>query len=239
MEGRVAFPSANAHIAPMADLSETDQFKIDVFSDPNCPWCLLGLTRLNNALQRVQSDQPPAVLHHPFLLDPDAPEEGENVVEMLTSKYGREPFEMWDRIEAEAHSSGLDLDMRKQTMRYPSQKAQVLIQAAALKGTQHELAVAFSHACYLDAKDISSAETLKELGTTHGFTEEEVDRLTNSEGPAKQVEAAAAQASQAGISGVPFFIFNNSFALSGAQPEAVFDQAVGMAARGEVPEAAQ
>jgi len=129
--------------------------------------------------------------------------------------------------------------MRKQTMRYPSQMAQVFIQAAAHKGTQHPLALAFSHACYIDAKNISDPEVIRDLAKQHGFTDAEVDGLLAAEEPPGQIEAAAAQAAQSGVSGVPFFIFNNKFAVSGAQPEAVFDEALGMAARGEVPEAAQ
>lgn len=216
-----------------------DQFRIDIFSDPNCPWCLLGLTRLNNALVRLEGGRRPGILHHPFLLDPDATAEGENVVEMLVKKYGQEPFDTWDRMEAEALASGLELDMRKQTMRYPSQQAQVFIQAAAHKGTQHELALAFSHACYVDARNISDPEVIGELALQHGFSETEVAALLGADGAPEQIVAAAAQASQSGISGVPFFIFNNKFAVSGAQPETVFDDALGMAARGETPEAAQ
>lgn len=216
-----------------------DDFRIDIFSDPNCPWCLLGLTRLDNSIARLEGDKKPGILHHPFLLDADATEEGENVVEMLVKKYGQEPFDMWDRIETEAHASGLELDMRKQTMRYPSQKAQVFIQAAAHKGTQHAMALAFSHACYIDARNISDPDVIRGVALQHGFSDTEVDALLEADETPKQIEAAAAQASQSGISGVPFFIFNNKFAVSGAQPESVFDEALGMAARGEVPEGTQ
>src|SRR5690606_22258719 len=133
---------------------------IDLFSDPVCPWCLVGLARLNAALSELPDDVGVEIMHHPFLLDASAPLDGEDVAEMLTRKYGRDPSEMWDRLEAEAARSGIDLDMRKQKIRYPSQRAQALIAAAASKGTQHELAVAIGHACYLDARNISDPDVL-------------------------------------------------------------------------------
>jgi len=219
------------------DAATDGGFRIDVFSDPVCPWCLVGLTRLDNALERAGAASEARILHHPFLLDTDVPEEGQNVVEVLTRKYGREPFEMWDRLEVEAQNSGLELDMRKQATRHPSQKAQVLIQAAAHRGTQHELARDMSHAVYMDARNIADDEVLVELGKKHGLSDSEIRSLIGADEPVKQVEEAARQAAEAGISGVPFFIFNNAFSVSGAQPESVFDQCIDMAVKGQVPQA--
>ena len=148
----------------------TQPLKIDLFSDPACPWCLLGLTRLDNALGRLSADVKADVEHHPFLLDANAPEEGEDVREMLMRKYGRPPDETWDRLEAEALRSGLELDMRKQKWRYATQGAQMLIRAAREKGAQHEVAVAMSHAYYLDARNIADRAVLIEIATANGFT---------------------------------------------------------------------
>ena len=195
---------------------------IDIVSDPVCPWCLVGLRRLNNALKRLP-DGAVEITHHPFLLDAKAPPEGEDVVEMLREKYGRDPFEAWDRLEAEAASSGIELDMRKQKKRYPSQRAQVLIAAAGNKGTQHALAIAIGDAYYFDARDISDPEVLVELGEALGFTRDEVLTLIMSPDAISAIERASAQmAGQNGIGGVPYFVFGRKYALSGAQPDAVF-----------------
>ena len=115
----------------------TEPVKIDLFSDPACPWCLLGIARLDRALSRLPAGTEIDIEHHPFFLDANAPETGEDVYAMLQSKYGRPPDEMWDRLEAEAEKSGLTLDMRKQKMRYATQGPQMLIRAARSKGTQH------------------------------------------------------------------------------------------------------
>lgn len=202
------------------------KLQIDIFSDPVCPWCLVGLNRLDKVIKGLPGDNEVELRHHPFLLDANTPVEGEDVVEMLTRKYGREPYDAWDRLEAEAKTVGIDLDMRKQKMRYRSQPAQVLIAAAQDRGTQHELALALSHAYYMDALNISDPEVLSDIGTRFGFQPEEVRALVKDAAAQSAVETAAAQLSAQGISGVPFFVFNNKYALSGAQPEDVFVSAI-------------
>jgi predicted DsbA family dithiol-disulfide isomerase len=193
----------------------------------------LGLTRLDNALARLPSDVAADIEHHPFLLDAHASEEGEDVREMLARKYGRDPDEAWDRLEAEAKKSGLDLNMRKQKWRYATQGAEMLIQAARQKGTQHRIAVAFSHAYYLDARNIADRAVLIEIATANGFTAEEAEAVLDDTVLRQRIEAEAAAAAAQGVSGVPFFIFSGKFALSGAQPEEVFDRALEMALKPE------
>jgi len=215
-----------------------NQAHIDIFSDPVCPWCLVGLTRLNNAIGRVQTRAKAAaksngktpleinITHHPFLLDAKTPKEGEDVVEMLKRKYGRAPDEMFKQLQSEAKISGLELDMGKQKRRNPSQRALVLIMVAAEKGTQHELALAFSNACYVDGLNINDDEVLTSVALKHGFEKAEVVSILANDQLVEAIEKNARWAPTAGITGVPYFIFNNSFAFSGAQQDTVFDQAL-------------
>ncbi len=200
--------------------------QIDIFSDPVCPWCLVGLRRLNNAIARYDTPGEIGITLHPFLLDANTPQEGEDVVAMLKRKYGRAPDEMWDRLESEARASGIVLDMRKQKWRYPSQKALALIEAAGKKGTQYKLALALSEACHMAGDNIADLAVLQRLGVEHGFGEEEVLELAQDPEVIKEIEQKAKWAPEAGITGVPFFVFDNSFVLSGAQPDAVFDAAL-------------
>ncbi len=196
--------------------------KIDLFSDPACPWCLLGLARLDKAIAALPAGTEIEIEHHPYLLDANAPEEGEDVVEMLRLKYGNDPYEMWDHLEEQARASGIDLDMRKQPMRYATQAAQALIAAARAKGTQHKLARAIGDAYYLDALNIADADVLVPIAEEHGFAAEEARAIVTDRARFKAIEAAAAHAAQQGIRGVPFFVFDQKLALSGAQPEEVF-----------------
>lgn len=203
----------------------TSEIKIDVFSDPACPWCLVGLARLDKALAALPGDVAAEIVHHPFLLDANAPAEGEDVVEMLRAKYGRDPYEAWDRLEAEAKTSGVDLDMRKQKMRYASGPAEALIMAAE-KGVQHKLARALGDAYYLEARNIADPEVLADVAAGFGFSRDEAIAIATE--PARQtaITQAAAEAAAQGINGVPFFIFQGKYALSGAQPEEVFARAL-------------
>ena len=198
--------------------------KVDVFSDPVCPWCLVGLARLDQAVSALADDVKVTIEHHPFFLDPNAPIKGEDVVAMLKRKYGRDPFEMWDRIELEARASGVELDMRKQKTRHASQPAQALIGAAGAKGTQHELAKAIGNACYLEGLNIADPQVLVHLATAHGFDADEAHAIVVDKGRWRSIEQAAASAAGQGIQGVPFFIFENKYALSGCQPLEVFTQ---------------
>lgn len=200
------------------------ELRIDLFSDPVCPWCLVGMHRLNAAVKRLPDGVNVEIHHHPYLLDANAAPEGEDVATMLKRKYGRDPGPMWDRLEEEAKKSGLELDMRKQKMRYPSQAAQVLIAAARAVNKQHEVAFALSQACYIDAKNIADPEVLADIGAAHGLDRSEILAVVQDENVKRQVEEAAQGAGQQGIQGVPFFIFQNKYALSGAQPDEVFDE---------------
>ena len=202
------------------------EIRVDVFDDPACPWCLVGLKRLDNAVAALGDRAVVEIVHHPFLLDPSATPEGEDIVEMLTRKYGRPPFDAWERLEAEAKSAGLDLDMRKQKLRHWSQPALALIAAAEMKGIQHELAVALGRANYLEARNIADPDVLVDIATRFGFAPDEALAIAGNRDIHEQIGAAAAEASRQGIEGVPFFIFAGKYAFSGAQPQEVFDKAL-------------
>lgn len=198
--------------------------KIDLFSDPVCPWCLVAIHRFDKVVAALGLSVD--VEHHPYLLDPHALMKGEDMVEMLKRKYGRDPYEAWDRVEQEAKSSGLELDMRKQKVRYASQPAQALIAAAREKGTQHATAKALGDAYYLEAENIADADVLVKIATAHGFDADEARQVVTDEARWKVIERAAADASSQGIQGVPFFVFAQKYALSGAQPEDVVTRAL-------------
>ena len=124
----------------------TRKIKVDVFTDTVCPWCLVGSVRLDKAIAALPADVEVEVENHPFYLNPDTPAEGIVVADMLREKYGRDPKEMWARVEGEAHTSGIPLDLSKQPRSYPTQKGHTLVRLAKAKGTQHALANAIADA---------------------------------------------------------------------------------------------
>jgi predicted DsbA family dithiol-disulfide isomerase len=199
--------------------------KVDLFTDIVCPWCLIGSVRLDKAIAALPADVSVDVENHPFYLDPNTPPDGYDVAEMLRSKYGRDPKTIWSRAEGEAKKSGIDLDLSQQPRTFPTQKAHTLIRLARPKGTQHALANAIAAAYFLEHRQVNDPEVLAEIATQHGFTREEA--LGDIADP-RELEAShelAIAAAQQGIQGVPFFIFDGRFAMSGAQPEEVFEMA--------------
>lgn len=202
---------------------------IDLFTDIVCPWCLIGTRRIENVLASLDGEIEVDLVHHPFLLDPSTPPEGVDIPSMLRRKYGTDPSAAFARVEAEAHRSGIDLDSSKQTRSYPSVMAHTLVRRARTKGTQRALAQALFAAHFLEARNIADPATLVDIAVRHGFDAEEADALVRDAAELAITREAAAEAAEAGIQGVPFFIFDRRFAVSGCQPEIALRQAIARA----------
>jgi predicted DsbA family dithiol-disulfide isomerase len=211
---------------------ETQTLQVDLFADIVCPWCYLGSERLERVLAAL--GRPARVTHHPFMLDPNTPEAGDDIPTRLRRKYGVPPEQLWARLEGEARKSGLELDLSKQRLSYPTARAHALLVAAAAKGTQRDLARALYRANFHDARNINDPAVLAEVAAPHGFAADEVARIAADEPALRAVRDEASAAAAAGISGVPFFVFSERIAVAGAQPEGVLrdaiDQAVAAAA---------
>jgi predicted DsbA family dithiol-disulfide isomerase len=195
--------------------------KIDVFTDVVCPWCLVGSARLDQALAKLPEDVEVVVENHPFYLDPTVPPEGVDVGEMLKAKYGRDPKEMWARVEGEAAKAGIDLDLSKQPRMFNTAKAHTITRLSKANGNQHELANAIAEAYFLGHRQINDDNTLADIAVEFGWDRgDALDAMNDAN------EQLAASAAQQGIRGVPFFVFGEKYALSGAQPDEVFIQAL-------------
>jgi predicted DsbA family dithiol-disulfide isomerase len=203
----------------------TQTIKIALFTDVVCPWCLIGSRRLDTAIEKLPEGVSVDVENLPFYLDPNTPPEGYDVGEMLRQKYGRDPRDIWARAEAEAQKAGIDLDLSQQPRTFPTQKAHTLVRLARPKGTQHALANAIAEAYFLEHRQVNDVEVLADIATGHGFTREEALADIGDPRELETSHELAMWAAQQGIQGVPFFIFDNKFALSGAQPAEVFDAA--------------
>lgn len=200
--------------------------KIDVFTDVVCPWCLVGSARLDQALAKLPEDVEVVVENHPFYLDPTVPPEGVDVGEMLKAKYGRDPKEMWARVEGEAKKAGIDLDLSKQPRMFNTAKAHTITRLSKPNGNQHELANAIAEAYFLDHRQINDENTLADIAVEFGWDRGDALDAMNDANELSITEQLATSAAQQGIRGVPFFVFGEKYALSGAQPDEVFAQAL-------------
>lgn len=202
----------------------TKSIHIDLFTDVVCPWCLIGTARLDQALAALDPDVKVEITHHPFLLDPSTPKEGRNTKQWLETKYGGDVSTMQGRVEQMAREAGVPLDMSVQPMSYPTIEPHTLIRMAPPEH-QYGLAKAYAKAYFLEGKNITDRDLLADIAVEHGYTREDALALLADENEHNTTQAMALSASQQGINGVPFFIFNNKFAISGGQPPEVFAKA--------------
>lgn len=202
------------------------QLKVDLFTDIVCPWCLVGSVRLDQALAELPAEVSVEVVNHPFYLDPSTPTEGVVVADMLREKYGRDPKEMWARVESEAKASGIDPDLSKQPRSYPTAKGHTLVRLARVKGTQHALANAIAWAYFMDHRQINDDGVLADIAVEHGYSRDEALQVMRDPDELGTTHDFAVAAAQQGIQGVPFFVFNGRLAMSGCQPEATFRRAL-------------
>jgi predicted DsbA family dithiol-disulfide isomerase len=201
---------------------------IDIVSDVICPWCLIGTRRLDETLATLP-DLPIAVRYHPFLLDPATPPEGVDLRERLRKKYGGDPEAMFARVEAAARDAGIPLDFARVRRTVPTLPAHTLLRHAAPLGTQQALARALFDAYFLEGRDVGKPDVLAELATRHGFEADAVRTLLADPAELEQTRADAAAMVEQGITGVPFFIFGERVAVSGAQPPDVLRAAIARA----------
>ncbi|ODT64702.1 MAG: hypothetical protein ABS75_34220 [Pelagibacterium sp. SCN 63-23] len=200
--------------------------KIDVFTDVVCPWCLVGSARLDQALARLPDDIEVVVENHPFYLDPTVPPEGVDVGQMLQEKYGRDPKEMWARVEGEAEKAGVMLDLSKQPRMFNTAKAHTITRLSKPNGNQHELANAIADAYFLEHRQINDDNVLADIAVQFGWDRGDALDAINDENELAITAQLATSAAEQGIRGVPFFVFGEKYALSGAQPDEVFASAL-------------
>jgi len=204
----------------------TASIAIDLFSDIVCPWCFIGGARLELALAALADEVQAEVCYHPFFLRPDVPKAGISIPQMLREKYGADPKQLWARAEAAAEESGLMLDLSLQPKMYPTEAAHTLLRHAHERGTQRALAGAFFRSYFLEAKNIGDESVLADIAAQHGFTHGDALELATSPPELELTREAAASATQGGIRGVPFFIFDGRLAVSGAQSVSVLQAAI-------------
>ncbi|MBB3158353.1 putative DsbA family dithiol-disulfide isomerase [Microbacterium proteolyticum] len=208
----------------------TDAIKIDVWSDIACPWCYIGKRNLENGLAATAGDDDAPVVeieYHSFELSPDTPEDFDGgEVDYLSQHKGISPEsarEMLDRVTGVAADAGLTyrFDLLKHTN---TVKAHELLHFAKENGRQLELAEILMSAYFLEGKHVGRDEDLVQLAVEAGLDEDAARDALASQRYRAAVRADQAQAQQFGITGVPFFVIDGKYGVSGAQPVEAFTQ---------------
>lgn len=200
-----------------------------------CPFCYIGKRHYEKALAQFPHRDEVAIEWKSFQLDPSIPETSaeagsprikQTVSQYLAARKGisyDEAVEMNDAVSGMAINAGLTYHL-DQAIVANSFKAHRLIQMAKTKGLDDEIEENFFRAYFTLGKDLGELQTLTEIGIESGLTEAEVKEALNADEYAYRVKQDIAEAQQLGIQGVPFFIFNRKYAVSGAQPPAAFLQ---------------
>lgn len=198
--------------------------KIDVVSDVVCPWCYIGKRRLENALNELPKSTEIEIEYHPFELNPSVSQSGINLREHLVDKFGGEEQydHQLDRTAYVAKQEGLEFNLKNQLLSPNTRKMHALIVGAKVLGIQKELTEAFFKAYFTDAIDLTQEETILEIAETSGMPREFAKSIMDSPERLKDVEMREQQYASMGITGVPFFIINEKYGVSGAQTSETF-----------------
>jgi predicted DsbA family dithiol-disulfide isomerase len=204
-------------------------FRIDFVGDIVCPWCFIGLTRLDQARERT-GVPPEAVVFHPYELDPAVPPEGVDLRERLRNRYQAAPSSVFERVVLAAKESGIPLDFAN-VQRWPNTlKAHVLVAAAQSAGlpagAPHALVRSLFAAYFLEGMDIGDSAVLLEVGVRHGLARDSTRALLADAGVLAETRRIAGELAAQGIGGVPFVVIQDKLAVSGAQPTDTFVKAI-------------
>ena len=200
--------------------------RVDIWSDVVCPFCYIGKKRLEKAAEQAGVEL--EVHWHSFQLDVDAPKRQEiSNSERLAQKYGRslaEVEEMQRNIAEMAKAEGIEFNWQNANSGN-TLDAHRIIHLAQSKGLGSEAKEAFFYSYMTDGLAIGERETLEDVAARIGLNPVEVDDVLDSDEYADFVKFDEATArDQLNVTGVPFFVFDQRIALSGAQPTEVFVQ---------------
>lgn len=196
-------------------------------SDIACPWCAIGLASLDRALERLGGDLQPAVSIEPFELNPDMGPEGAQTVQYLARKYGRTPEQIAQgqaRIRERGAEVGFAFGAREHV--WNTFDAHRLLHWAGLEGKAVELKRALLRAYHTEGRNPGAPEVLVELAAAAGLDATRARSIVES----REFEAETRERERywldRGVNGVPLVVVNDSYAIEGAQPPEVFEQAL-------------
>lgn len=202
--------------------------KVDIVSDVVCPWCFIGKRRIEKAMTVLNEEFDFEVSYLPFELNPQTPKEGFNQKEYLAKKFGSE--EKYNQITGHvthvAAEEGLQFNFDKQRVSPNTKDAHRVIWFAKKEGKQLAAKEAFMKAYFEQGVDLTKKENIVSVASSVGLDAARIISLLDSQEGLQEVNELEQLNYQRGVSGVPFYIINNQYGISGAQPADVFIQAL-------------
>jgi predicted DsbA family dithiol-disulfide isomerase len=201
---------------------EQPPIDVDLIADLACPWCYIGLARLDRA-RAMRQDWPVRLRWWPFLLNPTLPPEGMDRSAYMRAKFGGDEAarQVYRRIVESAQDDGIAFAFERMKRTPNTILAQRLILLAEQQGRGEELIRVLFRALFEQGRDIGHLETLLELAESAGLERAPAAAFLRSEEQAKEIVAAHQRAERLGVRGVPVFVVDREQAIAGAQPPEV------------------
>lgn len=195
--------------------------RLDIFSDPVCPWCLIGKLELDRALES-RPDHPFEIIWHPFRLNPQMPREGLDRLDYLKSKPGAA-----DAARAVAdRAAAMGLELKLPARQPDTTDAHRLMHWAGLEGGQSRVMSGLLRAYWQEGRDISDKIELARIAAAAGMDETMIARLLDSDADREEVISREMHARQRGINAVPMYVVADTHAVSGAQSASLWQNVI-------------
>ncbi len=200
---------------------------LDILSDPVCPWCFIGKTFLDRALERA-GDHPFTIEWHPFQLNPDMPREGADRKTYLEQRLGgpARAAAAYANVLEHAKRAGITLNLEGMARIPNTLDSHRLIHWAGLEGAQTRVVSALFRAYWQEGRDIGDSEVLCDIADDCGLDAAMIARLLASDADRADIIERDAHARRQGVSGVPTFIVGRRHAVSGAQPPELWERVI-------------
>jgi predicted DsbA family dithiol-disulfide isomerase len=202
--------------------------KLDIISDPICPWCYIGKTNLDRALEQIP-DHPFTIEWHPFQLNPTMPLEGMDRRAYLEDKFGGKDgaVKAYAPVVQAAEAAGLKFDFAGMKRTPNTINAHRLIHWAGIEGRQTFVVHRLFEAYFRDARDIGDTYVLADIADGCEMDASVVSKLLDSDADIEDIQKRDAHSREMGISSVPTFIVANQHAVPGAQPTEMWLKVMG------------
>jgi predicted DsbA family dithiol-disulfide isomerase len=205
----------------------TAHLKIDFVSDVACPWCVVGLRALEQALERLADDITADIHFQPFELNPQMPPEGQDIAEHITQKYGSTPEQLaqnQEGIRARGAELGFTFNMDRRSRIYNTFDAHRLLHWAQESGYQHALKRELFSAYFTEGRNPADHDVLIEVAQRAGLDPVRAREVLDAGLYAAEVRQREQFYTEHGIRAVPSVIVNDTWLIQGGQPVEVFEQ---------------